>query len=165
MVERAQSKNTSMRAYTLADIPQMVDVIKKELPGLPNYAGLPVDEEFLRFILTNNVKSQSGFVSFVLLTGAGQGKIVGGIAAHCATSMFNRNLKVANDTILWVDPEFRTFDNAKKLIMAYVEWAKSRRAAIIGASFTSGFEPEGMQKLLERLGFVEIGKLFHYRLV
>ena len=154
------SKNTTLRRYAMGDIPYIVDVAAREVPKLPNYAGVVVDRSRIQALLEQNVNNDGYFMTFLLVNDYGD--IVGGIGAYCVTMAFSWD-RVTNDVFLFILPEWRTLPNAQKLIRAYLSWGLARKATIIGATYTGGGNDDGMDRLLKSVGFEPIGKLYHYR--
>lgn len=147
-----------LRHYGQQDVEEIVKLIKQELPKLPNYKGIEVDEARVRFLLQNN-ETNATFFCVVLCDSH---TIVGGIAAYCAPTLFSF-ATVAQDTFLYIKPDYRSLSNVRMLIKAYVDWASARGASLISASHTSGFKPDAMRALMLREGFEEVGKLYHLR--
>lgn len=103
----------------------------------------------------SNVKNAT-FMAVLLVTE--EGEVVGGIAAQC-TPLFFSNDTMAFDNFLYIRESHRSLRDARRLIMAFVMWAKARRAKLIRASHTGGYD---IAPLLTRLGFVEAGRIYHW---
>jgi hypothetical protein len=75
---------------------------------------------------------------------------------------------VADDIFMWVEPKYRSYANVRRLVGAFVEWAEARGAKLIRASHSGGSFPKGSKEaqlydlLLTRLGFKEVGSIYHY---
>ena len=150
--------NTFIRKYTEADIEQLLEMGVREIPKLPNYANVNVDRDRLKFLLTNNVRDESGFMVRILI--APDGSIVGGIAAYCVTQILSWD-KSTGDIFLFIDPKWRSLQNAVDLITSYVIWAKERGATLIQATHTSGYRGPEMDELLRKhCGFQVVGTLY-----
>lgn len=147
------------RAYQPEDIEQIVDIVVRELPGLPNYRDVVPARDRIHYLMANNL-TNAQFMCTVLVTSDEQ--VVGGIAGYCTPAMFSWET-VAQDVFLWIDPQHRSLLNAEALIKAYTNWAKARNAKIITGSFTSGYEPALMDKMLRRIGFEYVGNLYHLK--
>lgn len=160
MPSRTRDKNTTLRRYGMSDIPYIADVAAREVPKLPNYAGVVVDRSRVTALLEQNVNNDGYFVTFLLVNDVGE--IVGGIGGYCVTMAFSWD-RVTNDVFFFILPEWRTLPNALKLMRAYLNWALARKATIIGATYTGGGNDEGMDRLIRSIGFEPIGKLYHYR--
>jgi len=74
---------------------------------------------------------------------------------------------VADDIFMWVEPDYRSYENVRKLIHAYRDWAIGKGAKLIRASHSGGSFPKGSREaalydiLLTRLGFNEVGSIYH----
>jgi len=155
-----RSEKTRVRRYAESDIPGIVEICSREIPKLPNYRGVVVDSGRIKYMLDNNINNDGYFMVFVLVNE--REEVVGGIGAYCVTMAFSWD-RACNDMFMFILPEWRTLPNAIKLIRAYRDWALARKAIIIGASYTSGWNDVGMDKLLKLMGFTPIGKMYHYR--
>ncbi len=156
-----KSDKTRVRRYEARDVLYLVKIIGEEVPKLPNYKGVVVDPERVRFLLQQNLNNDGYFAGFLLVTDPGD-VIVGGIAAYCVTLVFSWD-RLVGDMFLFIRPEWRTLPNATKLVKAYIDWGKARKAAIITASHTGGTHETGMDLFLKGMDFQPIGKLYHYR--
>ena len=145
----------TIRPYTLNDVPAMVALFEEALPHLPNYHNITVDPERMRNVLRSNVKNAT-FMAVLLVTD--KGEVVGGMAAQCTPLFFSLDT-MASDTFLYIRESYRSLRDARRLLMAFVLWAKARRAKLIRASHTSGYD---IAPLLTRLGFKEVGKIYHW---
>jgi GNAT superfamily N-acetyltransferase len=154
------SGRTYVRRYAESDIPSMIDVAEREIPKLPNYKGVKVDRGRIKYMLDNNINNDGYFMVFVLVNDLQE--VVGGLAAYCVTMAFSWD-RACNDMFFFILPEWRTLPNALKLMRAYRDWALARKAIIIGATYTSGWNDKGMDKLIRMMGFTPIGGLYHYR--
>lgn len=155
------AKSTVMRPYTQQDIPALVALVTAVLPTLPTYAGLRVDEARVRFLLEQN-QHNATFLCLVLCDSQ-SGTIIGGVAGYCTPTMFSFDT-VATDTFLYVAPAYRTLRNTGRLIKAYVDWAKARKASLILATHTAGLgNDEKMAQLLGWYGFHHVGALYQWR--
>lgn len=103
----------------------------------------------------SNVKNAT-FMAVLLVND--KGEVVGGIAAQCMPLFFSLDT-MATDTFLYIRESYRSLRDARRLIMAYIMWAKARRAKLIRASHTGGYD---ISPLLKRLGFIEAGKIYHW---
>jgi GNAT superfamily N-acetyltransferase len=154
------SGRTYVRRYAESDIPSMIDVAEREIPKLPNYKGVKVDRGRIKYMLDNNINNDGYFMVFVLVNDLQE--VVGGLAAYCVTMAFSWD-RACNDMFFFILPAWRTLPNALKLMRAYRDWALARKAIIIGATYTSGWNDKGMDKLIRMMGFTPIGGLYHYR--
>ena len=150
----------TLRRYELRDTPQIVDIVAREVPLLPNYKGISVHRERVEFLLLNNQRN-SVYHCNVLVDGS---EVVGLVVAYCSPTIFSFDT-IAIDNFLWIAQAYRSLRSVGELIRGYKEWAHARGAVITAASFTGGIKPELMDMLLRRHGFTRIGALYHLRAV
>jgi len=154
------SKNdTIVRPYEAEDIASLVLMVTKEVPQLPHYKGIDVEPQYMHYLLQNNLEADQ-YAVFVLIH---NDTVIGFLAAWCVSSFLSRQ-KVTGDIYLTVQPQWRTLQNAKKLIQAYKDWGIAKDAKIISATVTSGYDNDAIQILLTKhLGFEKVGTLYHFR--
>lgn len=151
--------DTHVRRYAETDIPQIVEIVAREIPKLPNYRNVIVDPGRIRYWLDNNINNDGYFMVFVLVDP--RGEVVGGIGAYCVTLAFSWD-RACQDMFFFIAPEWRSLPNALKLMTAYKDWALARKATIIGATVTGGANEKGMERLLSMVGFEPLGQLYQY---
>ncbi len=155
------SKNdTHVRRFKEEDIPWLVDTCIEEIPKLPNYVGISVDTDKVKFLLGNAVKDESAFTVFVLCDS--HNEKVGGLAAFCGPVIFSKDVQTS-DVFTFVYPHWRTFHNWLKLVRTYKEWAMRRNAAIIRLGHSSGYRSAEMDLLLAKEGFQKSGSTYRFR--
>jgi hypothetical protein len=158
------TKELTLRLYEPSDIPRALDLIMLALPQLPNYAMIVPDRERIRYVLTFNVDNAESFAGWVLCDTHNVVQGFGG--AWCVRSLMSMDF-VADDIFMWVEPEYRNLPNVRKLIHAYRDWAIEKGAKLIRASHSGGSFPKGSKEaelydvLLRRLGFKEVGSIYH----
>jgi len=154
-----------LRPYAARDIDRMVDIIAGVIPQLPNYAMITPDKGRIRYVLEHNIDNAAAFACWVVCDTHDIPQ--GGGAGWCVMSIMSKDL-MADDIFMWVEPEYRSYMAVSLLVTAYADWAKARGAKIIRASHTGGSfkkgsrEQELYDKLLTRLGFREVGSVYHY---
>ena len=158
------SKDLAIRRYQDKDIPRVLDLIMVALPQLPNYAMITPDRDRINYVLRFNIDNAEAFAGWVVCDT--HETVQGFAGAWCVRSLMSRDY-VADDIFLWVEPEYRTYENARKLILAYKKWALGKGAKLIRASHTGGSFVKGSREaelyhtLLVRQGFVEVGSVYH----
>jgi GNAT superfamily N-acetyltransferase len=158
-------KALTLRLYQPRDIPTALTMLMGALPRLPNYAMIRPDRKRIEYVLTHNVDNASGFAGWVLCDS--HDEVHGCGAGWCVMSLMSHDF-VADDVFMWVEPEYRNYHNAALLVNTYVDWAKSKGARLIRASHTGGSFPKASKDgklydaLLRRLGFQEVGSVYHY---
>ena len=157
-----KDKTLTVRNYRLDDIPYMIDRAADFIPKMPHYKGLSFSRVRLDYLLKNNLNPQSGFGGWILADSEDVPRGFG--AGYCVPAMISTE-NVANDVVLYVEPEWRSLKNAGLLIKEYVKWAKSKQAKIIIATDTSGLvgsqtSREAYDKFLGAHGFENVGSLY-----
>lgn len=143
----------------------MIDMIERAVPQLPNYSMIVPDRERIKYLLDHNIDNAMSFACWVLCDSHDVPQ--GGGASWCTMSLVSKDF-IADDAFMWIEPEWRSYKSAALLIHAEVDWAKSRGAKLIRASHTGGSFPKDSKEgklyhaLLTRLGFKEVGSVYHY---
>jgi hypothetical protein len=158
------SKELKLRLYEPRDIPRTLDLLCLALPQLPNYAMITPDRERIQYVLEHNIDNADAFAGWVLCDSHNTVQGFGG--AWCVRSLMSLDF-VADDIFMWVEPDYRSYENVRKLIHAYRDWAIGKGAKLIRASHSGGSFPKGSREaalydiLLTRLGFNEVGSIYH----
>ena len=161
--EKKRSKNEcNIRPYALDDIPFLCAGAKKYIHELPNYKNITISERRLDYLLRHNHGSASHFQCWVLVDNV-TNELVGAGAGYCVPGMATFDL-VANDTFLFVHPEWRSMRNVVMLMTAYKQWAMARGAKMIMATQTGGYRVGAMNEIMRRQGYVEAGFQWMLRL-
>jgi GNAT superfamily N-acetyltransferase len=153
-----------LRTYVAEDIPRVIDILMNAIPQVPNYAMITPDPERIRYVLTYNIDNAEAFAGWVLCDTHNTIQGIG--AAYCVRSIIAMDF-VADDVFMWVEPEYRSYGNVRKLVYAYRDWATEKGAKLIRASHSGGSFPKGSREaelyhtLLTRLGFKEVGSIYH----
>jgi GNAT superfamily N-acetyltransferase len=153
-----------LRSYEPKDIPRITALVMLAIPQLPNYAMIVPDKDRIEYVLKHNIDNGQAFGAWVVCDT--QDIVQGFIGAWCVHSLLSFDL-VADDIFLWIQPEHRTYANARKLVNAYTEWAREKGAKLIRATHTGGSWPKGSREyelfntLLTRFRFVEVGSVYH----
>jgi GNAT superfamily N-acetyltransferase len=149
-----------IRRYRLTDIEDIIKLADKYVPQLPTYKHIKVDPTRIRFLLQNNLNSESQFMLKVLCDSQTD-KVQGFMVGYCTPAVFSWDL-IVSDIFLVLDEAYRTLGNARLLMKVFVKWGLLRNPKIISASHTSGIRPKEMHRFLTDLGFKPIGEIFHY---
>ena len=135
------------------------------IPQLPNYRMITPDRGRTEYVLKHHIDNGAAFAGWVLCDSHDQIQGIG--AGWCVLNLISFDF-VADDVFMWVEPEYRSYRNVAQLVKTYVAWAKARDAKLIRASHTGGSFPRGTKEaelyhaLLTRLGFNEVGSVYHY---
>jgi hypothetical protein len=120
--------------------------------------------ERIKYVLTFNIDNAEAFAGWVLCDTHGTIQGIG--AAYCICSIIALDY-VADDIFMWVEHDYRTYENVRKIITAYKDWATEKGAKLIRASHSGGSFPKGSREaklyhaLLTRMGFNEVGSIYH----
>jgi len=159
------TRQVTLRTYQPRDIPRMVNLIESAIPQIPNYAMITPDRGRIEYVLRHNIDNATSFCGWVLCDT--NDDVQGGGAGWCVQNLMSKDM-VADDVFMWVEPKYRSYFAASILVQTYFDWAKSKNAKIIRASHTGGSWPRGTREwklydlLLKRLGFEEVGSVYHY---
>jgi GNAT superfamily N-acetyltransferase len=159
------SKDLTIRMYQPRDIPRLIDMFMGAIPKLPNYSMIVPDPKRIEYVLKHNVDNAASFAGWVSCDSHDVPQ--GAVAGWCVANLMSNDL-VADDIIMWIEPEFRTLRTANMMVNVYVEWAQARGAKLIRASHTGGSWPAGSKEcvmfdtLLRRHGFKEVGNVYHW---
>lgn len=158
------TKDLTVRRYESCDIPRALDLIMLALPQLPNYCMITPDRDRIEYVLKVGVDNGEAFAGWVLCDT--HNVVQGFSGGWCVRSLMSMDF-VADDVFLWIEPEYRSYRNATKLIQVYTDWAATKGAKLIRASYTGGSFPKGSQEerlfnaLLLRQGFKNVGSIYH----
>jgi GNAT superfamily N-acetyltransferase len=159
------NKELTLRLYAARDIPRLLDMLMAAIPQLPNYKMIVPKRDRIRYVLEHNIDNAFAFSGWVLCDSHDVPQGCG--AVWCVMSLVSEDL-IADDVFMWIEPEYRTYRSASMLVKAEVEWALARGAKLIRASHTGGSFPKDTKEgklyhaLLMRLGFKEVGSIYHY---
>jgi hypothetical protein len=159
------SKDLILRTYQKRDIPRVIDLICLAIPQLPNYKMITPSRERIQYVLEHHIDNAAAFAGWVLCDSHETVHGFGG--GWCVGNLMSYDL-VADDIFMWIESEYRNYRNVSKLIHIFVGWAKSKGAKLIRASHSAGSFPKGSKEaqlyhaMLERLGFVEVGSIYHW---
>jgi GNAT superfamily N-acetyltransferase len=156
------AKTLICRPYQLSDIEYMVKRAEEVIPQMLHYRNITFSKVRTEFVLKQNLNPQSGFAAWVMVDNENVPRGFG--AGYCVPNMLSLDM-VANDVILYVDPEHRSIKNADTLIAAYIKWARDKGAKLIKASETSGMvgntvDQATYDKFLSRHGFERVGSVY-----
>lgn len=158
------TKELTLRTYEKKDIKRIIDMVLYAIPRLPNYAMITPNKERIEYVLVHNINNARSFAGWVLCDSLDVPQGMGG--GWCVQNLMSLDL-VADDVFMWIEPQYRTYRNVGKLIKVYVEWAQAKGAKLIRASHSGGSFPKGSKEaelynaLLNRLGFEEVGSIYH----
>lgn len=148
-----------MTQYNVANAqPTHVLGLHKLLEGLHResiFADIPLSEKRLGGFLLGCIGDTNCY-SVVCLTK--DGTIVGTLFAERLRYFFSAEFLI-QDVFVFVAPEFRKTTVFLRMFRDFMRWAKQQNVTEICFSTTSGINPEGYKKTLEKLGLHEVGTI------
>ena len=159
------TKDLTLRTYEKKDITHVIELICLAIPQLPNYKMITPDAGRIRYVLEHHIDNAAAFAGWVLCDSHDMVHGFGG--GWCVGNLMSYDL-VADDIFMWIEPEYRNHRNVSKLIHTFVAWAKGKGAKLIRASHSAGSFPKNSKEallyhaMLERLGFEEVGSIYHW---
>ena len=84
------------------------------------------------------------------------GMFVGAVIAHYFTED-----RMSVDFLTYVHPDWRGGSLGPRMIKRYIAWARTRNVKLLTVGSSTGINPERIGKLFERLGFRNVGALYH----
>lgn len=154
LIDKTATK--TLKIAGLNDIPAILEMAKKLYEGSP-YAALALDlvqarEQLEKFII-------KGGQDYLVVLSHDEGKPVGVVAAYAFRPMFSSE-KVAVESLLWLEPEYRNGRRGKELIEAYEYWAKLVGVSIVQYGLLSSADPR-MEAFYKRIGATEAERIFY----
>lgn len=142
-----------IRRATREDIPRMIE-LGAQMHAESRFSVLGYDREKVAAL-------------FSMLIDAGQfidvierdGVIVGGFAGEIAEHWASKDL-VSYDYGMFISPDNRGGRDAARLIRRFREWAVARGAKLVTLGISTGVHPERTARLMEAVGFTQIGFLY-----
>lgn len=83
-----------------------------------------------------------------------------GMFLGCYWEHYFSDATISGDLLLYVDPDHRGSITGIRLIKAYLAWAKSKMIDDVRLGQTAGIDPETIDKLYKKLGFVNHGTIY-----
>jgi GNAT superfamily N-acetyltransferase len=146
---------TDIRAASLRDLPQLVELGRVMHAESPRLGKLTLDELKLKATLAGLMSSATG----LLLVAEDEGKLIGGIAAVITEHWYSHD-KMAYDLAVFVRPDKRGGILAARLINAYAAWARDHGAVITQIGISTGVNVDTTGAMLEHLGYTRSGLLY-----
>lgn len=148
-----------IRAATPEDIPRMVDLGRVMHGESPTFCRVRFDADKLAATIASTITSAGGF-AYVAEQGDA---VVGGMLAMITPHYFSHDL-VACDLALFMAPEHRGGMAAVRLLVLYVQWARSVGAVLVQLGAVAG-DPaanEMLARVCERLGARRAGLVMEF---
>lgn len=148
-----------IRDFTIDDVPTMIELGRK-MQAESNYDGLSFDPDVL---MEMGYEWEADRASrFAKIAEDENGKIYAMYVGFISRYYFGQDL-VANDLLLFCDPDRRGGLAAAKLIKAFEEWAFANGAKEVRPASSTGVQIERTKQLYEALGYETIGHVFRKR--
>lgn len=141
-----------IRAATHVDIPRIIELCRLHVAS--SCASLTFDEGKVGIMMADLINGGGG-----IFVAESDGLIVGGIAGEVGEQWASRDL-VSDDCRLFVSPVSLVDGDAARLIKRFREWAVSRGAKMVTLGVNTGVHPERTARLMEGVGFKQIGFLY-----
>jgi GNAT superfamily N-acetyltransferase len=143
-----------VRTITEADIPVLVDMGAKAHEE-SKYKGLSFSVDKCTELCHRLI----GDSNLLCVVAVKEDMIVGILAASANPTYFSCD-RTASDILIYVLPKHRGSWAFFVLCSEYLRWAKESGAKIIFLSNTTGYEPEKVGKLYQKLGFEQVGGIY-----
>jgi N-acetylglutamate synthase-like GNAT family acetyltransferase len=145
-----------LRFARIEDVEHLVE-LGRQIHAESRFAQMPYAQEKLRGNLRGLLKLQDERQThcFILAENS-EGEVIG-ILIGALEEFFFSDAKSANSILLWVDPAYRGSPAALRLIGAFHDWARQRRAQEVCILVLSGVSIGKTDRFLRRLGFVQTG--------
>lgn len=152
-----EDTHKTLRHATLADVPILVDHAYK-LYQQSTYSYVSWDRDRAQQMIEKAIVE--GGKDFLVLLSYDGDKIVGGVMAYAFEPLFSRE-RVAVESYLWLDEEFRTSRRGSELLDAYEYWCKLVNVKIAQVGLLASADPR-MAKFYERRGY-RVGETVYYK--
>lgn len=146
----------TLRFATLEDIPAIMK-IAEELYKTSPYRVFKLNPDKARAMLEKAIVE--GPKKFLVLLSYHADKVVGVLVAYAYTPIFS-STQTCNEILWYLTPEYRTGKRGLAMMKAYEYWARKAGCEVIQYGILST-SPEGMKKLYERNGLVEVERFYN----
>lgn len=147
-----------VRAATLLDVPQMVEVGGQAHAESPVYARLPFDPVRAGATASGLIAHPDGLALVAVQAGAIVGGTLATVAEHWSGGRY------CHELITVVRPDRRGARIGLRLLRALIEWARGTGAPLLVAGVSSGIAPERAARLYELAGMRRIGAMMEVNL-
>ena len=141
-----------IRKATTSDLPSLITLGERmRLESLVWYP--PIEEDYLREKMEVVFSHPDKFCCFVAQNGS---NIVGWLNGLVSGYAFSP-VPVAVHDVFYIAPEHRSYQTARGLVRAYVEWAESLGIKRQVIRLDTALRPEKVDRFYRRMGFHPIG--------
>lgn len=151
-----EKQTNTLRHAGLNDVPAIVEMGRKLYEGSV-YSTVKADytrsrEMIEKFIIEGNQ-------NFLVMLSHDEGKPVGVIAAYAFQPLFSSE-RIATESLLWLEPEYRTSKRGNELLDAYEYWAKLIGVSVVQYGLLASADPR-LGDFYRRRGCVEVERVFY----
>ncbi|NMY20830.1 GNAT family N-acetyltransferase [Pseudomonas sp. WS 5410] len=143
-----------IRAAKHSDVPRLIE-LGTMLHDISSYSALAFSPEKSAAFLHELINGHNGVVFVAEING----EVVGGMAGGIVDQWFSEET-IAYDYSVFIEPSRRSGFTARRLILAFVEWARIRGARHVQLGIGTKLNVEGTSKLYQSLGFEVFAPLF-----
>lgn len=148
-----------IRAYQSKDADAVIRLIAQEVPHLPHYRHVIIDESWLRAQLM----AIDGRIMQAWVLVDADDIPHGGIAGYCVPMIVSPQ-RMAGDLLLFIEQGYRSLRAARDLIETFRAWAiNDCGAAIVYGTVTGGYRTDTIDEMLKRMGYANIGSVYDLR--
>lgn len=144
-----------IRKATEADLFPICNLMLAGVEEIPQYADVEINKGKGAYELRAMIADPNAIVLVSV-----KDDLVTGVIFGTVQSFWFSDEKFAHDQMLYVHHQHRTGSAGIKLLKGFIEAAKGKGAVRIFSGVTSGVNIEKASKLLDRLGFEQVGKAY-----
>ena len=138
---------TEIRYATNEDVPILMEMIQEAHKESPRYSRLSFNFHKVLELFYSLIVNDPGFA----IVAERDGQIIGFMIGFCAPYWGSDDL-VASDILVYITPKYRGGSSAKKMVEAFIAWAKEKGAILIQLGVSTGIHTERTVSLYESLG-------------
>lgn len=147
---------TVVRAARSSDLGPVIEMLVAA-QGETGYAGLRVDPEKMRLVLSELLASDDGCV--FVLDSTKNSTIDGVIFGVCQEYWFGPD-RVAMEMLIYARPSARSGVFIKRMVERFEEWALSRGAKRVMLGVSTGVEIDRKDRLMKHFGYKVLGGMY-----
>jgi GNAT superfamily N-acetyltransferase len=155
----------TIRAATMEDIPQIVEMAERFYPESPYpaiYGDMPKAQAAGLAIVAMQGLADSGIAPGVMLVAEQDGVLIGMLCCHIDPATFTPAV-IAAELVWWVEPEHRGGMTAVRLLRAGETAARERGATVFNMAALAT-SPAEAREILKRLGYAPTHTVYTKRL-
>ena len=144
----------SIRFAKIQDVPSLVEGASR-MHALTRFKAQPFNAQKVAQAFTDLIEQGKGKYAFFVAEG-GQGRIVGALIGVMEQQIFS-DAWTASMMHYDVLPEARMGGHGVRLLRAFEQWARNRKAFEITFGINSGVELDVLSQFAERMGYRKVG--------